>query len=71
MQKKLPIFDYDLCIACGICTQECPITSLILGKTDLDAYKKAYPVLSDRSCIGCALCEKACPMGAIRMEETK
>ena len=68
MAKQKPLFTYENCIACGICTQSCPISALSLTRIDIDEYKKAYPELSGRPCTGCALCEKACPMGAVTME---
>lgn len=68
MAKQQPVFDYTLCIACGICVTACPVSALRLAKTGLDALKTAYPELSERPCIGCGACEKACPMDAIGMK---
>lgn len=63
-----PVIDYDRCMACGICSGDCPLSCITLRKTTIDAYKKAYPVLDDYySCTGCTRCQKACPMEAIRM----
>lgn len=60
----IPQFAYDKCMACGICTSACPISVLVLSKTDVDRYKKAYPVLAD-DCLSCKSCEKACPFEAV------
>jgi Pyruvate/2-oxoacid:ferredoxin oxidoreductase delta subunit len=65
---KKPIIDYTLCMACGICTGECPLSCIILRKTDIDHHQKAYPVLDDYYlCNGCSRCAKSCPLNAICM----
>lgn len=65
---KKPVIDYDLCMACGICAADCPLSCLTLRKKNIDAYQNADPVLDDYYlCNGCTRCEKACPMQAIRM----
>ena len=66
MSKK-PQFDYTRCMACGICSQSCPVSSLPLTKTDIDVYKKAYPYLEDDKCIECGICADVCPLSAITM----
>jgi formate hydrogenlyase subunit 6/NADH:ubiquinone oxidoreductase subunit I len=68
MAAKIPVFNYDFCIACSMCATACPVSALDLNKIDIDSYKKAYPSLIDRPCIGCGMCEKNCPMGAITMQ---
>ena len=66
--KKRPVIDYQLCMACGICSDDCPLSCIALRKTDIDRYQKAYPVLDEYyRCTGCTRCAKACPMDAIRM----
>lgn len=69
MAKKSPTFNYDLCVSCSICVVVCPVSTLAMTKTGIDALKKTYPERTDRVCTGCSLCEKNCPMGAIVMEE--
>lgn len=65
---KKPVIDYANCMACGICSGDCPLSCIVLRKTDIDSYHKAYPVLDDYYlCNGCTRCAKACPMEAIRM----
>ena len=68
MAARIPVFNYDLCIACSICVVVCPESMLEINKTDIDEYKKAYPSLTERLCTGCSLCAKNCPMDAIHME---
>ena len=69
MTKEIPIVDYKKCVACGSCVQACPYSALELNKTDVDKYKKSYPILSvPGDCTGCALCQKACPMECIVMD---
>ena len=69
MAKKKPEFEYNLCVACGICVQECPVSALELTLKGLDALQTLYPALDDETCIGCGICGKACPMKAISMED--
>ena len=68
MAARIPVFNYDLCIACSICVAVCPESTLEMNRTDIDEYKKAYPSLTERLCTGCSLCAKNCPMEAIHME---
>lgn len=70
MAGKRPSFDYEVCMACGVCDQACPISCITLSKGGVDAYKKMYPVLlPEPRCTGCAICQKVCPVDAIQMEE--
>jgi formate hydrogenlyase subunit 6/NADH:ubiquinone oxidoreductase subunit I len=70
MAKKRPVFEYRTCMACGICEQTCPLSCIAMNKTDVDAYKKAYPILFvETRCTGCSLCQKACPVDAIKMSD--
>lgn len=69
MSNGNPVFDYNQCMACGICVQACPFGCLKCSKTDIDSYKKAYPQLeSDKQCKGCKICENACPVDAIKVK---
>ncbi len=68
MEARIPVFDYDNCIACAICVAACPDSTLEMNKTGIDPYNKAYPALTDRHCTGCSLCARNCPMGAITMQ---
>ena len=67
--KKQPKFDYALCIACGICSQSCPVSCIGMTKNDVDKYKKAYPRLEYGECTGCGICQKVCPLDAVTVTE--
>jgi ferredoxin len=70
MTPKRPEVDYKTCMACGICVQACPFSCLSLARFDIDALKKAYPVLiSPETCTGCGICRTACPVDSIQMLE--
>ncbi|MBU2511081.1 4Fe-4S binding protein [bacterium] len=67
-QKKIPLFAYEICMACKDCVAVCPLSCLIADKTDIDLYQKAYPRLgSYNECNGCSICAKDCPVEAISM----
>ncbi|MEW6187463.1 MAG: 4Fe-4S binding protein [Thermodesulfobacteriota bacterium] len=55
-----PVFDPDLCTACGICIDRCPPQALTLGEGDV-------PVVDLDRCFGCAACATGCPTAAIAM----
>lgn len=64
--KKIPNCTYEVCMACGICVQACPVSCLNLVDNTQDKYKKAFPQLdNEENCIGCKICEKQCPVGAM------
>jgi Pyruvate/2-oxoacid:ferredoxin oxidoreductase delta subunit len=55
-----PIFDPDLCTACGTCIDRCPPEALTMGDHDL-------PVVNLDRCFGCAVCATGCPTEAVAM----
>lgn len=67
MEKKpLPVFEYSLCIACGICGQTCPFGAIAMQKKGLDAINTAFPEIPDEAaCKRCGVCAKQCPASAI------
>lgn len=67
MTKKIPVFNYELCVACGICSMSCPVSAINLTKTDVDDFAKGYPQV-DEKCVGCGICAKTCPIEAIAMK---
>lgn len=68
MAKQNPVFDYELCIACGICVQTCPVSCLEMTRREEADPLRLYPEMSEEGCTGCGQCEKSCPMDAIWME---
>jgi formate hydrogenlyase subunit 6/NADH:ubiquinone oxidoreductase subunit I len=64
-----PTFNYDLCVACGICMHACAFGSIEMTHTGVGKMKKAYPAL-DRpdTCTGCRQCEQQCPVSAIAVK---
>ena len=71
MTKKKPVFDYLLCVSCGICAQACPVSALGMMKEGKSGkYRNLFPELVKDNCIGCGRCADSCPMDVIRMEET-
>lgn len=52
--------DYQLCNACGICIDDCPMDVLRMDKE----IKKPF-IRYLRDCQSCFLCEEDCPKGAI------
>jgi len=66
--KKIPVVDYKLCMACRVCISACPFSCLEAARTDIDSYAKAYPVLvHEKDCTGCSICARACPVDVITM----
>lgn len=70
MKKKNPVFNYSLCINCGICVQACPVSCLQLSQYGKQGkYRNVFPQQVKDTCIGCGMCANACPMGCIEMKE--
>ena len=67
--KKYPVFDYDVCVACGVCSVACPVSAIELNETSLNKFKDAFPTVDRSTCIGCGICDKNCPVRAIEMRE--
>ncbi|MDF1702102.1 MAG: FAD-dependent oxidoreductase, partial [Planctomycetota bacterium] len=75
------VYDGDLCIACGRCTEVCPHACLafvepdevdgldVQTAEDLAAPAGTFFMLKDEDhCIRCGLCAERCPTGAMTME---
>lgn len=58
--NKKAVFDYDKCISCKKCMNECYFNAI--------AWKDNKPLLKEFSCEGCGLCELLCPEQAIKLE---
>lgn len=66
-QRKKPVFDYKLCVSCGICAQACPVSCIELCESGEGRDKNLYPKLI-ADCLGCGTCQRSCPLGAVAME---
>ena len=64
-------YDNNVCLACGICADSCPTSSLALGdvlgiaRGQIDGNKLA---IDEDTCVICGLCASACPFGALDFE---
>ena len=67
-EKKRPVFDFKLCVSCGICAQACPVSCIALTVGGVDAHRNLYPAVRAQGCLGCGVCAKSCPVEAIRLE---
>lgn len=61
IKRKKAVIDKNYCVACGNCTQVCPLGAIsIVGgmyaKVDMD------------KCVGCGKCVIACPASIIHTE---
>ena len=56
------VFDIKLCIACGLCSRDCPAKAIEM--VDVEGKKRPQFML-DR-CVFCYQCADSCPKGAIK-----
>lgn len=52
------IVDFESCVGCGICEDQCPAGAIIVEKT---------AIIQRELCIGCGQCVYECPRGAISL----
>lgn len=67
--KKYPEFNFDVCVACGVCAQSCPVSAIELSRNDMNKFKDPFPSTDESKCIGCGICDQNCPVRAIQMRE--
>lgn len=53
----MPRFISDVCVACGACAAECPVSCITEGDGKF--------VIDEAECIDCGACEGICPTEAI------
>jgi formate hydrogenlyase subunit 6/NADH:ubiquinone oxidoreductase subunit I len=58
-----PVFDFDLCIGCGLCSRDCPTKAIEMVQGD---GKKRLPQLNLSKCVFCYQCAETCPKKAIK-----
>ncbi len=59
MVKKRAEVNINICVACGVCANQCPRGAITI-------YKGCYAVVDPDTCVGCGLCGKSCPANAIQ-----
>ena len=53
--------DYDTCIGCGQCAEDCPLEIITM--------QEDRPVVDESICIGCGVCLLHCPTGAAKLKK--
>ena len=56
-----PKADSELCISCGDCVEQCPVSALSMNDDDI-------PEVDPEVCIACFCCQEICPEKAIALE---
>lgn len=56
--KKYAFVDEKRCVACGVCSKECPQSAITI-------WHGCYAKVDKEKCVGCGKCAKACPAGCI------
>jgi len=59
--RPKPVFDYDICISCGICRDSCPPKVI-----NMDSGK---PLVDLNKCIRCFCCHELCPKKAVSIKK--
>lgn len=61
-RSSRPIWDFDKCIKCGVCSVFCPEGCIAMRKDGIPECDLEY-------CKGCSICVTECWTGCIAMEE--
>jgi formate hydrogenlyase subunit 6/NADH:ubiquinone oxidoreductase subunit I len=56
-----PIFDFDQCSGCGLCSRDCPAKAIEMVEVD----GKKRPQLNLSKCVFCYQCAETCPKKVI------
>lgn len=59
--RPSPVFDYDICVSCGVCAQNCPPKAIDMSK--------GRPEVNLKRCIRCFCCHELCPKKAIDIKK--
>lgn len=59
--KRFANVNQALCVACGNCVKECPMSAITI-------FKGSYAVIGDQ-CAGCGKCGTVCPASVIMLVE--
>lgn len=62
LSKKIAEVNINRCVACGVCTKQCP-------KGAITIWKGCYAVVDEALCVGCGKCGKMCPAECIILKE--
>jgi len=59
----MPWIDEEMCVACGICVDECPVEAIAIPDN--------AAIIDDDKCIHCGHCHGACPQEAVRHDSER
>lgn len=62
MARPKAVVNEKLCVACGACADECPVSAI-------EVFKGMFARVDEKLCVGCRKCEKICPASVIDMVE--
>ncbi len=60
--RGLQVFDFDLCISCGLCSRDCPTNAIEM----IEIKGKKVPLFKLDQCIFCYQCAESCRRNAIK-----
>jgi len=60
--KKFASIDSSICVCCGACFSECPMSAI-------SSHGGSYMEVNKDICVGCGKCERICPAGCISLTD--